>query len=163
MNTTVWLNQITESTENQKNAFASKKDYLYLDVKMLLKIAKKSDILSKSCTICEENKKQIEYLTNNLAGFSETIAKRKEYDRKKDFIFQHLRKKHRMFPHNYFTSMHSLTGMLAGSGLGYLFSLLPFITSIRYSVIIGYIVGLAIGRIIGNKIDFKIKKENRTL
>jgi hypothetical protein len=158
-----WSIGIKRRIEAQKEQFY-RSDYKFFKVDRLEKIAERLDEFSENCARCENLKSETEDIVERLPEYiNGSPRQRKAYEKRNDALAEHLRKEHKLYPHNYFMSVYSLAGFAAGIILAGSLSLLFFPELLFHALIVGFLLGLFAGYFYGAKIDKQQKKQNLIL
>ena len=158
-----WSVGIKRRIDTQKDNFY-RSDYKFFKVDRLEKMAERIDEFSDDCSQCENFKKETEEIVERLPEYiNGSPGKRKEYEKRNDTIVNHLRKDHDLYPHNYFTSVGSLSGIAAGINVFGGLSMLFFPEILFHALIAGFLLGLFGGYFWGAAADKKQKKKNLIL
>ncbi len=157
------VKHITDELE-KKVTNISPGDFRFYNIAHIPLIAKKTAEFSKTCQQCNTNLQTIETLVRELPDcLSEDMTKRKAFEKKKEEIETHLKKKHKLHFPGYFTALGSLSGTLAGIVLSVI--LIVFYNKSFFDKInlLTVAVFLFLGYTIGLFVDKKIFKENLQL
>ena len=163
MEESLWYKKIEKDIidENEK---LYKNDFKFYQVESFLKIAKKIDQFAPDCEICKESKKVSEELTLNLYDYLKgDVSSRRKYEKKIDTMNKHLRKVHSIYPKQYFISLYSLLGVVAGLLLGAIVAYATIPGFLQQSLLFGFVLGLFVGRIWGKIKDKNQMKEAKVL
>lgn len=162
-NLKTWSVGIKRRIEAQKENFY-RSDYKFFKVDRLERIAERLDEFSESCESCQKLKSETEDIVERLPEYiNGSPGERKAYEKRNDALAEHLRKVHRLYPHNYFISIYSLAGFAAGIILAGGLSLLFFPEFLFHALITGFLLGLFAGYFYGASIDKEQKKQNLIL
>jgi len=163
MQESLWYKKI-EKTIIEENEKLYKNDFKFYQVDSFLKIAKKIDSFAPDCKTCKEAKINSEDLAENLFEYLKgDVHSRRNYEKKLDTMNMHLRKKHHIYPKQYFISLYSLFGVIGGLLFGAFISYITIPGFMKQSLLFGFVVGLFTGRILGKIKDNKQKKEEKVL
>jgi glutaredoxin-related protein len=161
-----WFETTKQQIEDQSLNKIKAKDVRFYNLGSFITIAQRIDQFSHTCSDCEKFKDQISEMAQNLEVYINTsMAKRKEFEKKRDIFTEHLKKKHHLVKKNLYAPTYGFVGLLLGALAGYLLALiLSFFTTdlphdfMRISVLIGWAIGLGLGRWRGSKKDKTIVK-----
>ncbi len=158
-----WSIGIKQTLKKQQSE-VKKSDYKFFNISQLENIAERIDDFSETCSTCNDLKANIEQLAHNLPDYlNGNLQKRQEFEKLNDITLKHLRRKHKLYPHNYFMSIYTLIGFTAGAFLGAIVALLTTQVSMFHGVVVGFGIGLLLGYTLGLMKDKKRKQSNMTL
>ncbi len=157
-----WLQSI-ELNLNQQKEKIHKRDQRFFQVDQLLRIAERLDKFSVNCQECKDQKPVLHEISSKLADtINSGPSEKREFERKTDPVKKHLKKRHQIFPVYFFVSLYSFLGIASGVVIALLFSLVR--PDLLYHGLVTFIIiGLIVGYFYGNKLDWKVRRENRLL
>ncbi|NOZ47348.1 MAG: hypothetical protein GXO79_11290 [Chlorobi bacterium] len=139
------------------------KDYKFYLVGRFLQYARHVEKYADSCVECNNFKSDIVHVTSNLENYlNRSKTNKQEYEMISDKIFSHLSKNHGIKPSNYYTSLYSVFGILAGGFLGLLLSYL-FYNGFSKLILFVLLIGFLVGNILGYRKDKKLRTNNLQL
>ncbi len=158
-----WSVGINRKLEKQRDNI-HKSDYRFFNIAALQKVAERLDQFSDECSTCNNMKTDMEKLVDNLPEYlSGNLQKRREFEKLSNTPINHLRKKHKLYPPNYFTSVYTLFGFVGGIAVGCGIALIVPSVNLLRGITIGFVMGLLAGYIGGIIKDRKQKQKNLTL
>ncbi len=156
-----WYSQIKATTEAQE---MSPKDYRFYNIKRLLKFAKRTEELQNGCLDCKRNKTEVEYLANNLENyFTKHSLNKRDFEKRFEKIFSHLKTKHNFVSETYYASIYTLWGMVIGFVLSGGLSILIFSEINKKFFLFGLAIFLIAGRIYGSIKDKNVKQDDKSI
>ncbi len=159
----VWLRSFKQTVEAESEKISAK-DYKFFHIKRLLVLAEKIDGLAKDCIECKNHKETLDKLAERMGELINGGQKAKStFEKEMDSVIVHLKKKHDMYPANYFTYLYYFIGMLGGALGGAAVALIIGMEYIKPCLLVGWVVGLLAGKIYGERLDSKIKKDKRNI
>ncbi len=154
-----WYYQVSKIINDQKENLY-KRDFKFFQVDVLLKLAKKIDHYSSECNECNNYKKEILELSEQIPELlNNSLKGRREFEKNIDKYRNHLKRKHKLMPERYYISLYSLLGTVIGITVGLIAALLINWHIVKFTVLLCFAIGLIVGRIIGNRKEKKQKKQ----
>ena len=168
-NSSEWLTDFNDKLKKGTNDLSGR-NYRFLQVRRLAKMAEKVDEYSTSCRDCFFFKNDLSQIVSNPESFRDnSTSGNTGYEKSFGLIFRHLKKAHKLYPKSYFASVYSLLGMFFGILAGLLIAYMIFFIQeessdiLKTGVLLGWVIGLVVGQIFGKKRDNEMKKQDRQL
>jgi hypothetical protein len=151
-----WYKEIIDRLDSIKDNIEPS-DFRFYNITHLPIVIKQSLNHSSNCRVCKSNLPIIDEI---VASFPQILTKnlkiRKDFDKKKNKIEQHLIKKHGLRFAGYYQSLYTLLGILTAITIALLINLINNSPAFNNLSIIAISIGLVVGRITGNVVDRKI-------
>jgi len=164
-----WLTDFNDKLKKGTSDLSGR-NYRFLQIRRLGKMAEKVDEYSTSCRDCFFFKNDLSHLVSNPDNFMDnSTLENRGYEKSFSLIYRHLKKVHKLYPKSYFASVYSLLGMLLGILAGLLIAYMILFIQIGNSdilktgVLLGWVIGLVVGQIFGKRRDNEMKKQERQL
>lgn len=168
-NSSEWLTDFNDKLKIGTNDLSGR-NYRFLQIRRLAKMAEKVDEYSISCRDCFFFKNDLSQIVSNPENFRDnSTSGNTGYEKSFGLIFRHLKKAHKLYPKSYFASVYSLLGMFFGILAGLLIAYMIFFIQeessdiLKTGVLLGWVIGLVVGQIVGKKRDNEMKKQDRQL
>lgn len=153
-----WYRDIVKEITLYKDRL-SKRDYKKYKLDLLMRIAKRVADYSPNCGECQNFKKEITKLTEDLGDFHSSKEKRKGYFKVIEIFTKHLQKSHKLIVEGKYISTWTVIGFIVAFVLGTLFKASGM--SMGFSN--GLIIGLIFGGVIGFALEIIAKKRGRVI
>lgn len=141
----------------------SPSDFRFYNIAHLPLLIKNTLDKSISCPACQKNIEILDELIELVPHENTASADRKNFERKKNLVENHLKKNHNMKLPGYYASLGSFLGIILSGILGVAISLANHLSVFNDIIIIALGLGLIIGRGIGYMIDKNIFHKNLQL
>ena len=150
----VWSKKIKADIDSQKDDIY-KRDYKFYKIDRLEQIAERIDEFSDECSECNNLKSEVEDIVANLSDSLQNgnTKLRSEYEKRNEKIVKHLRNVHELSYKEYYVSVYSFIGFVAGTiVLGFIgWLILPQL--LVFSLLTGFTIGIITGRLMGKRKD----------
>lgn len=168
-NSSEWLTDFIDKLKRTTKDL-SVRNYRFLQIRRLAKMAEKVDEFSTGCRDCFFFKNDLSRIVANPENFPDNpTLGNKEYEKTFALIFRHLKKTHKLCPKSYFASLYSLLGMVFGILAGLLIAYMIYYIQeestdiLKTGILLGWVIGLIVGQILGKMRDSEIKKQDLQL
>ena len=142
------------------------KDVRFYNLGGFIEIAKKVELFSGNCNVCDAFKPEIEQISLSMDEvINSSVSSRRDFEKMRDEITRHLEKDHALSKRNINKATYGLIGMVLGALFGYFIGFViemikpEYIKAAQTSMLIGWALGLIGGRFAGSLKDKKLKKE----
>lgn len=137
-------------------------DFRFYNIARLPILANKTFKYSNACPICKLNKKILEDLVNELPECLNQTNTRKIFEINKDKVVTHLKNAHKLRFANYYTSLFTLFGAIAG---GLPWPIIRFTGNSKWNDIslIFIVFGMIFGYLAGKMKDNRKYRENEQI
>lgn len=135
----------------------------FINVRLFNNSAQKIDQFANDCEICKNYKADYEKMLPHVVAKIEEPEFRNHYEKKLIQVSKHLKTRHHMKSKQYFGSLYTLFGILAGLSLAAVLSALFSPENMGIGLFYGGILGVLIGRLLGVYKDKKIDRQGLSI